>query len=301
MSRRIRNTRPELIELVAFAALTDAAARLMHALPTLCDDGGRCPASPAFIAGAVFFARPKQHHVIGQLLSELQASGLVKLYEAPEGKFLEVVGWTDKSHPNYQFIKRPQPPRYPAPTTISAPAVVHTNAQIGTTDKDRDKDRDPERDRRPPVQSLPPKPPEPDPEQSARQDLRQRKWAEFDAMRREVAGILGKRYRPLLAFDQGQTELAARIVESGDSAEAHVDHVLAIARAEALAKETMQFLTGAIFGKPSWRRAHGMELDDIADLARRGPISAPPDRIVPAVREQDDEPDFTYGLIGAAK
>lgn len=286
MAGRIRSIRPELREWAPFAALTDAAARLMCMLPTLADDAGRCPAGPSFLGGAVFFARSKSPHVIGQLLAELEQASLIRRYASEGSAYLEIVGWRDKSHPNYQYIKKPQPPRYPAPPHETAPPRRNQNLPLETTDLDQGSGI---RERESRESSKPPKPP-PDPLPSgaslqsasvphdARADLRRRKWAELEAIRTEVAGMLGKQVRPLPAFDPGERELAARILEAGSRAEADVDHVLAIARAEALGKGTVQYLTGSLFGANSWRRALGMTLDD-AGVERKSAQSSAPKKL----------------------
>jgi len=118
MAGRIRSIRGELREWEPYASLTDAAARLFPMIVTLADDHGRCGASPRFLNGAVFFVRPKPANVIGQLLAELEAADLIRRYSAKGGTFLVIVGWFDKSHVNYQYIKKRQAPRYPAPNPI---------------------------------------------------------------------------------------------------------------------------------------------------------------------------------------
>jgi hypothetical protein len=112
---RIRSIRPELREWEPFAGLTDAAARLFLLLPTIADDSGRCPASASYISGAIFFVRQRSANVIGQLLAEIEAANLIRRYTAKGGAFLEIVGWSDKEAPTYQYIKRSHPQRYPAP------------------------------------------------------------------------------------------------------------------------------------------------------------------------------------------
>jgi hypothetical protein len=123
---KIRTRKPELLALEAYAGLTDGAARLFDALPTLADDSGRCPAAPSFLVGQVFWARQRSANVIGQLLTELEAADLIKRYTAKGGSFLEIVGWSDKGHVNYQYIKKPHPQRYPAPPWNPTSAATST-------------------------------------------------------------------------------------------------------------------------------------------------------------------------------
>jgi hypothetical protein len=131
MAGRIRTIKPELAAWLPFAALTDGAARLFVMLYTLADDAGRCPASPSFIAGQVFYARQRSANVIGQLLAEIEEASLIRRYSTKGGTFLEVVGWSDKESPTYQYIKRPHPQRYPAPpwNQTSTPTTTETSTE----------------------------------------------------------------------------------------------------------------------------------------------------------------------------
>lgn len=116
MAGRIRTIKPELREHAGFAALTDGAARMFLMLYTLVDDAGRCPADPGFLAGAVFFGRPRKPHVVGQLLTELEGAGLVVTYQVNGARFLAIDAWSTKGSVTYQVISHPQPSRYPAPS-----------------------------------------------------------------------------------------------------------------------------------------------------------------------------------------
>ena len=91
--------------------------------------------------------------------------------------------------------------------------------------------------------------------------------------------------KPLHEHDPGRRDLQERIRESGDRAAENVDHVLAVARAEALAKNTVEYLTGRMFEADSWRKKLGMRVDDarrsLANGSRAGPRSA---------RDEPDEP-----------
>lgn len=115
MAGRIRSIKPELREDIAFASLTDRSARLFPMLFTLVDDLGRCPGSPAFLAGAVFFARPCAPNVIGKAIAELVAANLIRTYEVNRAAFIEIVGWRVQGSVTHQRIDKPQPSRYPAP------------------------------------------------------------------------------------------------------------------------------------------------------------------------------------------
>lgn len=281
---RCRSLRPQLREHLAFAALTDGAARLFLSIVTLADDAGRCPAAPAFLSGAVFFARPKPPHVIGQLLAELERSGLIHRYVGAGTPHLTIVGWADNTHPNYQYIKNPQPARYPAPESVGDSAATPPRLRDGGTDIDRNRKGE---GRAPPP---PAEPSRPEPALAERQELRRAAWAELEFQRQTIASEIGVEARPLPAFDPGLAELAARILEGGDRAAADVRHVLKVYVAEARAKRTVEWLTGSMFRADKWGRALGMTLDD-ATRSRIGPRPSEPQRLVLAPPD-DDMPDL---------
>jgi len=81
--------------------------------------------------------------------------------------------------------------------------------------------------------------------------------------------------RPLHPQDPGRTELAHRLRESGDEAEANLDHVLSVTEAEGRAKGTTMYLTGGMFGAERWRNALGMRRED-ATRSRAGPRGTTP-------------------------
>jgi hypothetical protein len=120
MAGRIRTIKPELREDPAIAALTDGAWRLFVSLYTLVDDTGRCPAGASFLAGAVFFARPRAPHVVGQLLAEIAQAGLVSLYDVNGARYLEIRGWREMGSVTHQRISKPQPARYSPPSTTDS-------------------------------------------------------------------------------------------------------------------------------------------------------------------------------------
>jgi len=310
MAGRIRSLKPELREYAPFATLTDGAARLFLMLFTIADDRGRTPASPAFLAGAVFFSRAKPTNVIGQLLAELEGASLVRLYSVKAGQYLEVVGWSDKGHPNYQYIKKPQPSRYPAPESVgdgtddhteTPPTAVRISDLRSPITDHRKGSRAPSRETEDPpgpeLQKQSPDQQTADALLKARQDLRKAKWSELGALRVALAAELGQVARPLPVFDPGLAELAARIQEAGDRAEADIDHVLAVYAAEARAKRTVAWLTGSMFRADKWSLALGMTLDD----ARRPPRGAD----VPALRMPEPEDEWpklgrnALALLGA--
>lgn len=98
-----------------------------------------------------------------------------------------------------------------------------------------------------------------------RKSLRNRKWTELEQLRQQLAAEFGIQARPPPAQDPGELELAARIVEAGDRAEADIDHVLAIGAAEARAMRppSLKWFHGGMFGQVRWRNALARSLEDV--------------------------------------
>lgn len=143
MAARIRTIKPELREHLPFAQLTDRAARLFVSLYTIVDDTGRAPASPAFLAGAVFFARPCAHNLIGRTLAELETADLIVRYEVKRAPFLEIVGWRVQGSVTHQRIDKPTPGRYPAPESVPSKNNSESTSETDSrTDRDRYQNRD---------------------------------------------------------------------------------------------------------------------------------------------------------------
>ncbi len=123
----------------------------------------------------------------------------------------------------------------------------------------------------------------------ARADQRVGAFAKLNDLRREIAAehrLEG--VRDLHPFDPGVAELGSRQVEcpSLEVAGESIQHVLAIAEAEARGLESVQHLTGALFTRNSWRRALGMTPADArreAEQKRRrrdGPTNGRPEEPV---------------------
>ncbi len=96
-----------------------------------------------------------------------------------------------------------------------------------------------------------------------RRALGDRLWAELTALRARLASEHQLEVRPLSPMDAGRAELANRLAEAGpDRAEADARHVLAILEAEAMAKGTVEWVTGSAFQRLSWDRKLAMTVDD---------------------------------------
>jgi hypothetical protein len=140
---RIRSIRPELRELAEFACLTDGAARLFLMLYTIADDKGRCPAGASYLAGAVFFGRPRSPTVIGRLITELETATLVRRYEVNGAPFVQIAGWSDEKAATYQRIEKRQRQEYPAsPWDLDQTKSRPNSRTSSQTDLDLDLDRD---------------------------------------------------------------------------------------------------------------------------------------------------------------
>jgi hypothetical protein len=97
-------------------------------------------------------------------------------------------------------------------------------------------------------------------------------WDRLNAMRAQIAAEEGwEDVRPLHPMDPGRTALATRLRESGGTGEKDLDHVLAVAEAEAKTKRTVEYLNGSIFDPIPWRKKLGMR---ITDAQRARPIAA---------------------------
>lgn len=143
MAGRIRSIKPELREWFAFASLSDGAARLFLMLYTIVDDEGRAPAQPAYLAGQIFFAKVRPPGQIAKMLGEIASAGLVEVYAAGGGVFLQIVGWDpdpsqsdiDQLPPTRQRIEKRQPSRYPGPRSIQSTTLSPTTSPpVSVTD-----------------------------------------------------------------------------------------------------------------------------------------------------------------------
>lgn len=305
MPGRIRNIKPELRELAEFAGLTDGAARLFTMLYTLADDGGCCPAGASFLAGAVFFARPRTPASIGRLLSELEEARLIRRHTVSGSPFVSIVGWLDKGHPNYQFIKKPVPFRYCAvienQSTPERPP--ERPPQTPPSDSDSDDDSDERVGARPtgtipPPQTVPSQAPGEiayDPNQPEdRGRLAYRTWAELDAARQRVHHRLGRSAPfPLPVITpanetRGFRDLRERIREEGAIAPIVCAAILHHLEVQAFDTSDTQWLSEKAFTEGAWRTARNA----LEEPTRAGPRSVD----LRVVREEDDEPDFGMGM-----
>jgi hypothetical protein len=114
---RIRTIKPELLAILRFAELSDAALRLFLCCYMLVDDEGLCPAGATYLNGQIFYASPRHKTVIGRLLSELESAKLIDLYEVDRAPYLAIVGWFEKEAPTHQRIDKPQGARFPRPSS----------------------------------------------------------------------------------------------------------------------------------------------------------------------------------------
>ncbi len=104
----------------------------------------------------------------------------------------------------------------------------------------------------------------PSPELLARRELGTRAWDRLNARRRALALELGLA-EPQHLHDQlpGRLALAERLRESGARSEQHLEHVFAIAEAQARGDRSLQFFAGSLFEPKSWARKLAMDPGDV--------------------------------------
>jgi len=292
---RIRTVKPELIQQPWFATLSDAAARTYYGLLAVVDDAGRCAADPSFIAGQIFWGRQRTAGAIGRQLAELERAGIILIYSARGGKYLEIQGWHEKGGAVYQQVNKPQGERFPAPdSNHDRPADRPGTGPDPKANTNRNEDPPAPARATPAVLAAGPVAGDLELRQAARAML----WRELGDLRRTIAAELGLDVRPLLAQDPGERELALRLAEVGSGglqdAIANARHVMAMAAAEARRPPgSVQWLTGVMFEARSWRRALGMTL---ADARRAGPKRAPNSSAVGRV-EPHEPSAYTAGDV----
>jgi hypothetical protein len=117
MAGRIRTLKPEILSEAQLASLPDFAWRLFLSLYALVDDPGRCPASPRFLNGQVFWGAQRKDSVVEKALRTLEQAGLIRTYCVQGTDYLEIVGWREKGSLTYQRIDKPGPDRFKGPAS----------------------------------------------------------------------------------------------------------------------------------------------------------------------------------------
>lgn len=82
---------------------------LFYRLIVVCDDFGRFDGRPAIIRGACFPLKDIRLEQIGDALEKLAAAGMVRMYKAEDGTFLQLTAWS-----RHQQI-RAKKSKYPSP------------------------------------------------------------------------------------------------------------------------------------------------------------------------------------------
>lgn len=113
MGGRIRTIKPELLEDLATAGLSDAAARLLIGLFLLSDDYGRFRAEPELLRSQVWW-KSTPTRSIDEALSELGVK-LVTFYTVDGQRYGSIRGWG-----KHQKVDHPAKPRIPAPPSQSS-------------------------------------------------------------------------------------------------------------------------------------------------------------------------------------
>lgn len=108
MSGRIRTIKPEILEDVRTAGLSDAAFRLFIAMILMADDHGGLRAEPELIRGQIWW-RAKATADIESAMAELDK--LVLFYEVDEQRYAQIRNWEKHQKVNHQGKRRvPLPP-----------------------------------------------------------------------------------------------------------------------------------------------------------------------------------------------
>lgn len=124
---RIRSVHPNMLTSTRFSDLSDGAEVLFVRLQMACDDEGRALADPRLLKAWLF---PLRDWVDGpwivDRLAELEAAGLVFLYEHDGRGLLEVADWSDFQKPRHKY-----PSDYPP-----APQNPRSESRDGETPQD---------------------------------------------------------------------------------------------------------------------------------------------------------------------
>lgn len=110
MAGRIRTIKPELLDDVRTAGLSDCAFRLFIGMILLSDDHGNLRAQVGYLHGACFWATPVPRSDVQIALDELTEAELIVPYEVRGQAYVCLAGW--KKH---QRVDHPGKPRVPMP------------------------------------------------------------------------------------------------------------------------------------------------------------------------------------------
>lgn len=105
---RIRTIKPEFPQSESIGRLSRDARLLFVQLWTLADDSGRARAASRMLASLLYPYDDDAPGLIGDWLDELQAEGMIQLYEVDGATYLQIVKWLD-----HQKIDRPSPSKFP--------------------------------------------------------------------------------------------------------------------------------------------------------------------------------------------
>ena len=135
---RIRTVKPERYHDERLAAVSRDARHLYDGLTTQADDEGRGTANLALIRADVLpFDDDATPERIASWLRDLEAAGLIVLYDAGGRSVLAIVSWADD-----QRVDKPTPSRLPPPPDVprdSSRAIANVPAGPGPG-PDRDQD-----------------------------------------------------------------------------------------------------------------------------------------------------------------
>ncbi len=260
MAGRIRSIKPELREHPALAMCSDGAFRLFIGAVTLTDDEGRCPASARYLAGAVFFGRPRAPKMVEGYLTELEAAAMITLYFASDGaRYMVVRGWGERGSVTHQRIEKPQPARYPPPSpphSGNVPGVIGERSGTDLRPRPQTTDLDSERAREGGKAEFDPLNPQ------HVTELAKQTCDQIAAARLEVIKALGRHDLPMQQHRAGTgseagwfRQLRERIKSEGAGAPIACETVVANLRRQATETRSVEWLSEKAFGDGAWIQA----------------------------------------------
>jgi hypothetical protein len=127
---RIRSIKPEFWDSPTVGQVSRDARLLFIATWNLADDHGRYRAAPGVLLGEAFpFDEDVSRDDVKRWRDELDAAGLIRLYEVEGRSYLEIGGWDE-----HQRIDKPGKPWWPAPNGQVPDPGAPATANAGETD-----------------------------------------------------------------------------------------------------------------------------------------------------------------------
>jgi hypothetical protein len=172
MAGRIRSIKPEILEDEKAAGLSDVAWRLWVSTWCIADDHGRFRCSAGFLHGQAFWGRPRSLDDVACAVDELDASGLITVYEVNGQQYAFITNWTKHQRvDNAGKARCPGPEegkvRRDSPRTSASRGTLPPDLRPPTSDPEGDPEGEAaevsaEREKKPRVKAVAPKLPIPE-------------------------------------------------------------------------------------------------------------------------------------------